>query len=260
MIKLFKLTPQKQKKSVPGYSIKVLLAVLSLYLLLNGCSKKVIEPIDTRQVTSTTGDYYLRAGDTLDIKFFTTPELDETVIIRPDGKISLQLIDDVKAEGLTCAELDKILTEKYESHLNRAILSVIVKDFEGQKVYIGGDVYRPGTIEITGRVNALQAIFEAGGFKDDAKKSKVVIISRGPKNQPVVRSVNLKKAIKGKLPENEYLLKPFDVVFVPKTGLAKTDIIASHVYRIISTRIWRGFTYETGENFSIDWDKVFYDY
>lgn len=227
--------------------------------LLNTCATKPVK-IDPRHVHSTTDNYYLRSGDTLDIKFFVTPELDETVVIRPDGKISLQLIDDIRAEGLTCEELDKALTEEYEKHLNKALITVIVRNFEGQKVYIGGDVIRPGIIEITGRVNALQAIFEAGGFKDDAKKSKVVIISRGPENQPVIRSVNLKKAIKGKLPENEYLLKPFDVVYVPKTGLAKTDIIASHIYRIISTRIWRGFTYETGENFQIDWDKVFYDY
>jgi len=236
----------------------------SLYLflsaiLLSSCATKPIK-INPRQIHSTTENYYLRAGDAIDIKFFVTPELNESVIIRPDGKISLQLIDDVRAEGLTVAELDELLTEEYEKHLNRALITVIVKTFEGQKVYIAGEVIRPGTIEITSRTNALQAIFEAGGFKDDAKKSKTIIISRGPENQPVIRVIDLKKALKGKLPENEYLLKPFDVVFIPKTGLAKADIVLQHIYRIISTRIWRGFTYETGENFQIDWDKVFYDY
>jgi len=80
--------------------------LILLTLLLHGCATtSEIAEIDTRQVDSSIEDYYLRAGDSIEIKFFITPELDDTITIRPDGKISLQLIDDIKAEGLTCESL-----------------------------------------------------------------------------------------------------------------------------------------------------------
>jgi protein involved in polysaccharide export with SLBB domain len=227
--------------------------ILLLAIQLNGCATTEIAKIDTRQVDSSIEDYYLRTGDILEIKFFTTPELDETLTIRPDGKISLQLIDDVRAEGLTCHELDKVLTKEYEKQLNRAVITVIARNAEGQNIYVAGEVIRPGEIQMTGKLSALQAIFSSGGFTDNARKAEVVIISRGPDNKPVARQVNLRKALKGELLENEYLLRPFDLVYIPKTRLAKTDDFTAHIYRIISPRIWRGLQYETGKSFQLDW-------
>ncbi len=219
--------------------------ILLLSIQLNGCATTEIAEIDARQIDSTIEDYYLRTGDILDIKFFVTPELNESVTIRPDGKISLQLIDDVRAEGFTCSELDKILTKEYENQLNKAIITVIVKNFEGQKIYIAGEIKGPGEIKMTGKLNALQAIFTSGGFTKDANRGEVVIISRGPDNKPVARKVNLRKALKGKLLENEYLLRPFDLVYIPKTRLANINDFTSHIYSIIPARIWRGLYYET---------------
>ena len=226
--------------------------ILLLVILLNGCATSEIVPIDTRQVDSTIEDYYLRAGDVLEIKFFTTPELNESVTIRPDGKISLQLIGDVRVEGFTGLELNKVLTKEYEKQLNRAIITVIVKDSAGQTIYVGGEVPVPRELIMTGKLNALQAIFKSGGFTRDANKSEVVIISRGPDSKPLARKVNLRKALKGKLLENQYLLRPFDIVYVPKTRLAKIDDFTTHIYRIIPNRIWRGFVYEPGSSFTID--------
>jgi protein involved in polysaccharide export with SLBB domain len=219
--------------------------ILLLAIQLNGCATTEIVPIDTRHVDSTIEDYYLRAGDVLEIKFFTSPELNESVTIRPDGKISLQLIGDVRAEGFTGLELNKVLTKEYENQLTNSSITVIVKNFEGQNIYIGGEVPSPRELKMTGKLNALQAVFRAGGFTKFANKGEVVIISRGPDNKPVARKVNLRKALKGKLLENEYLLRPFDIVYVPKTRLAKINDFTSHIYSIIPTRIWRGFVYQT---------------
>jgi len=230
----------------------IIIYILLLAIQLNGCATTEIAEINTRQVDSTTDDYYLRTDDILEIKFFTTPELDETVTIRPDGKISLQLIDDVKAEGLTCLELDKTLTKQYGKQLNNATLTVLVRDSIGQRIYVAGEVYRPGEIKMTGKLNALDAIFSSGGFKDDAKISEVVIISRGPENRPVARQVNLKKALKGKMLEDEYLLRPFDLVYIPKTRLRKINDFTAHIWSIIPPRIWRGFVYEAGSSVRIE--------
>ena len=241
-------------KNILYYIINVIY-ILLIAIQLNGCATTKtteITPIDVRQIDSTNEDYYLRAGDTLEIRFFITPELNTILTIRPDGYISLELLDDIKAEGLTVPELDEILTKEYEKQLNKAMLTVIVKDTAGQTFYVGGEVGAPKELTITGKINALQAIFRAGGFKVDANKSEVVIISRGPDHKPVARKVNLKNALKGKVPENEYLLRPFDIVYVPKTRLAEIDDFTAHIYRIIPNRIWRGFVYEEGSSFTVD--------
>jgi len=141
-----------------------------------------------------------------------------------------------------------------EKQLNRAIITVIARSYSGQKIYVAGEIFRPGEIEMTGRLNALEAIFRAGGFRvKTAKTSQVVIISRGPNNTPIARKVNLKKALKGDLPEKEYLLRPFDLVYVPRTGLAKAEDLSTQIMRTIPTRIWRGLKYEPDSSFEVIW-------
>jgi hypothetical protein len=150
--------------------------------------------------------YYLQPGNNLDIIFYNTPELDRNVTIRPDGKLSLPPLENSK----------------------------------GHKIYVCGEVNSPMTLYLDGKTNALEAIFNAGGFKEDAKLSTVMIVSKSADNQPMVRIVDLKKATKGELPESEYLLKPFDMVYVPKSKQAKDSQFISHIYDLVGL----GFTYE----------------
>src|SRR5210317_200131 len=99
--------------------------------------------------------------------------------------------------------------------------SVSMKSFGGQKVYVGGQVNAPGVITIAGRTTVAQAIFDAGGVRSDANISDILIISRGPDGRPVPREVNLKKALKGKLSEEEILVRSYDMIYVPKSALAR---------------------------------------
>ena len=222
---------------------------LSFIITLIGCGggKNISTPTPAQNSTVYKGvmdDYYLQPGDELEIKFFYNPELNENVLIRPDGKISLQLIDEIHAAGLTPAQLDKLLTEHYSTQLKQSVITVILKSFGGQRIYVGGEVNAPQVLTVVGKVNALQAIFDAGGLKNDAKLSSVIIVSRGADNQPFARKVNLKKALKGKISEEDYLLKPFDMVYVPKTNLAKADQFITHIYKFIPPRVGLGFQYE----------------
>jgi polysaccharide biosynthesis/export protein len=189
-------------------------------------------------------EYILQPYDVVEIKFLNNPELNDTVTIRPDGRISLQMIDEIRAAGLTPAQLDDLLTQKYNLLLNKAMITVVVRTFTSDRVYVGGEVNLPQVITLTGRMNALQAIFMAGGFKSDAKKSSVIIVSRGPDNRPVAREVNLKKAIKGTMGFEDYRLKPFDMVYVPQTTLAGMDQFMSHIWRLLPPQVGFGFTYE----------------
>ena len=231
------------KKKTITFNYLPFLVIISLI----GCGGKTLSPLPTESppvYKEVMKDYYLQPGDNLEIKFFYNPELNDEVTIRPDGKISLQLIDEIQAAGLTPTHLDEILTEKYSSQLKQTVITVILRSFEGQRIYVGGEVNSPQVINMVGRINALQAIFDAGGLRDDAKLSSVIIVSRGPDNRPLARKVNLKKALKGKLPEEDYLLKPFDMVYVPKTTLAKANQFITHIYRFIPPRVGLGFSYE----------------
>ena len=109
---------------------------------------------------------------------------------------------------------------------------------------MGGEVKLPNILYLTGKTNALQAIFNAGGFTADANLSTVMIVSKSVKNEPIAKIVDLEKALAGELPESEYLLKPFDMVYVPKTKLATAAGFVTRLYAFIPQRIGLNFQYE----------------
>jgi len=251
--------PQEIPKSKYSSSLKkhimtqdrLFLIVLSLlFFSLEGCASKTLKPDeqeiseDLPSFTNIVSHYYLQPGDTIKITFPLNPELNENVIVRPDGKISLQLIDEVEVAGLTPPQLEKLLNEKYQPYLKNPMVSVVIKSFGGQKVYVGGQVNSSGVINLRGSTNVVQAIFEAGGLRADANMSDVLIISRQPDGSPVAKKVNIKKALKGKLSEDELLLKPYDIVYVPKSVIVKANEFIYHLYNFIPPTIWFGFSYE----------------
>jgi len=163
------------------------------------------------------GDYRLMPGDQIEVKFFYHPQLNEILFIAPDGKISLQLIDEVLAAGLTVSQLDEVLTQEYSRYLKNCRLNVMVREYSGLKVYVGGEVGRPGFLSLKGNMTVLQSIVGMGGFKRSAKTENVVLIRKGPGGRPVAMTVDLKPVIAGENLENDAYLMPSDIVFVPKT-------------------------------------------
>ncbi len=224
--------------------------ILVLVFFLKGCGGKDLrpdsfpfseEPPSFKNITS---GFYIQPGDNFDITFHYNPELNESAVVRPDGRISLQLIDEVEAAGLTPLQLEQRINEKYSPYLRKPEVSLTIKSFGGQRVYVGGQVNSPGVINLKGRTSVVQAIFEAGGFRTDAQMSEVLIISRGADNSPVARKVDIKKAMKNELPQEETLLKPYDVVYVPKSAIVKANEFIYHIYRFVPPNIWFGFSYE----------------
>lgn len=197
-----------------------------------------------KSTAETNQEYILQLGDVIDIKLFYNPELNETVTIRPDGKISLQLVDEIEVLGLTPSELDKILTEKYSKILYKADVAVIVKQFTSQKVYVGGEVNLPGLIPYSGKLTSLQAIFQAGGFKITAKLKNIVILRNQGTEEPLFMTINLKEDLKKHTQHNDILLQPYDVVFVPKTSIAKINqFVDQYIRQLIPVTTTTGFSY-----------------
>ncbi len=233
-------------RSSVGGSAAAAFLLAALVICLAGCSHQPASPRLPAPPPGTgiIDEYILQPYDTLEIKFFYNPNLNETVTVRPDGMISLQMIDEVRAAGFTPSQLDTLLTQKYSLLLDQAMITVFVRSFNDQKIYVGGEVYSPRVIHLKERMNALQAVFMAGGFKPDADISEVVIISRGPDLRPVSRRVNLSRALKGRLAFEDYRLRAYDIVFVPKSSLAKASQFMTHIYSFLPRQVFLAFDYE----------------
>jgi protein involved in polysaccharide export with SLBB domain len=166
--------------------------------------------------------YLLGIGDEIEVKFYYHPELNERTIIRPDGKISLLLVDAVKAAGLTPEQLDGELTSLYSRKLERVDLTVIVREYTSQNAFIDGEINRPQPIPLEGNITLIQAIISAGGPKETAHMGKVLLIRPLDVEEFKVFEIDLQS------PEtwarNNILLKPLDIIYVPKTSIAKANI------------------------------------
>ncbi len=175
--------------------------------------------------------YVLQVGDELAIKFYTNPELNEDVKIRPDGMISLQLIDDVPAAGRTPAELDADLTKRYTGELADPQISVIVRTAALNRVYVDGQVGKPGTVVLAGGMTLYQALQEAGGLLEGAHRKQIILIRKGADGKPVGRSVDIRPIQDGWNPSVDVPLLPLDIVYVPRSKIAEVDLFVKQYIR-----------------------------
>ncbi|HYA42088.1 MAG TPA: polysaccharide biosynthesis/export family protein [Syntrophobacteraceae bacterium] len=169
-------------------------------------------------------EYRLAVGDKINIKLFYNPDLNQEVTVRPDGKISLLLVHEVDAVGLTPSELTKQLIENYGKYLQQPEVAVVVNSFAGQKVFVGGEVGAAGVKELVGPTTVLQVIAMSGGFRDTARLDEVIIIRRDENNKPFTIALDAKKAMKGIDLTQDIYVQPFDLVLVPKSNIADVDV------------------------------------
>lgn len=164
---------------------------------------------------------FLSPGDEIEIKFAYAEQFNELQTIRPDGKIELQFLGEVQVAGKTPAQLREELKERFATHLKHPQLAVIVRNFNEQRVYVGGEVNTPGMIPMPNRMTALEAIMEAGGFDfENARTSTVIIMRHDPEGKRQGYIVDLEPNLEGVLADAFYL-QPRDIVFVPRTTIRK---------------------------------------
>jgi protein involved in polysaccharide export with SLBB domain len=201
---------------------------LSLVIFLAACATPVHLPVPVyesqmNEALTPQADYKIQTGDQLDIKFFYNSELNESVVVRPDGRISLQLLGEIKVHDMTPSQLENLLKERYVSQLAKPEVAVIVRSFNMQKIFVDGHVVKPGALPLIGFMTVMQSISQAGGLKDGAKKKEILIIRRGDQGKPVVLKVNLSKAMSGKDMSQDIYLAPFDIVFVPRSAVGDVN-------------------------------------
>ena len=207
-----------------------LLAALAVLLAACGIQPPSTPPA-AGMATPEPGPYRIRVGDQLDVRFYQTPELNVTAIpVRSDGRISVELLGDVEAAGSTPDELTARLVQGYSRELEKPRITVIVRVFGGQ-VYVAGEVGKSGNVPYTDGLTALQAIAAAGGFTDNAEPSTVALLRRDPDGSWRGYSLALEATIAAADPTQDVVLRPSDIVYVPKSTIANVDLFVKQYIR-----------------------------
>lgn len=180
--------------------------------------------------TTTFGDrdprYRLQASDSLDIHYRYTPEFNQTVTIQPDGFVNLQIVGDLKLQGLTLDQAKAAILAKASQRLKDPEVTLVLKDFEKPYFVVGGEVTTPGRFEMRGTVTALQAIAMAGGFKTaSAKHSQVILFRRIGPDLAKTEILDLKAAMSTSNTEPLADLKSGDMLIVPQNKISKIERI-----------------------------------
>ena len=165
--------------------------------------------------------YRVNPSDILELTFALTPEFNQTVIVQPDGYISLRGVGDVSAAGQTLPELTESLKAAYSKILQDPEIAIDPKEFEKPFFTVGGQVGKPGKFDWYGDITLTQAIAIAGGFTEASKHSQVLLFRRVSDQWTEARIINVKKMMSARNLQEDPELKPGDMLFVPKNALSK---------------------------------------
>jgi polysaccharide export outer membrane protein len=166
--------------------------------------------------------YRIRIGDKLSVKFLYHPELNEpSVVVRPDGLINLSMIDEVPAKGLTVAELKAGIEKAYSEALLNPVVSINLIEYVAPRIYVGGQVAKPGSYDLRAGQTLMQAIILAGGFTREANRKMVLHARPAGEGKLKMTEFDVMRMLSNSKAAQEVLLQDGDYVFVPDSKLSK---------------------------------------
>ncbi len=196
--------------------------------MLGGCAQDLrITPTHVEGFAPWTQEpeaHRLAGGDELELRFVLNPELNERVVIGPEGQVTVPLLGPVDADGRTVPEFEAMLRRRYADMLRVPDVDVLVRGYGSERVFVGGEVRTPSVLTIDGQTDVLQGVLMAGGLLPTARADEVVLIRRRAGQPPMLRTVNLKALISTGAASEEVRLRPYDVVYVPRSGIAELDL------------------------------------
>ena len=190
-----------------------LLVALAVGALPTACASRAVPPPPEPDPMDL-DDYVIGPADQLRIDVWKNDELNVTVPVRPDGKISIPLLDDVQAAGLTPLELKEVLTQSLREYVENPDVTVMVAEVESPIVFLLGGVLRQGPVPLTHNLRVLDAISYAGGFTQFADRGDVRVLRRTP-NGLVEHRFDYDAYLDGDAPESNFLLERGDTIVVP---------------------------------------------
>lgn len=159
-------------------------------------------------------NYVIGPEDLLDVSVWKEPDLTRTVPVRPDGKISLPLLSDVQAAGQTPTQLAATITDNLKRYVTDPQVTVIVNAINSQRIYLLGEITRPGAYPLLPRMTVLQAISSAGGLTQYARAQRIYVLRESGNGQQRL-AFNYKDFLKGKDPQQNVVLKVGDTIVIP---------------------------------------------
>jgi polysaccharide export outer membrane protein len=164
--------------------------------------------------TPNDAEYKIGPQDVLKIDVWREEQLTRTVPVRPDGKVTLPLLNDVQAAGLTPMQLAGVLSEGLKKYVNNPLVTVTITEINSRRIYVTGEVARAGAFPLLPDMTVLQALTSAGGFTQFAKIKNIYVL-RTEGGKQVKHPFNYKDVINGKKPEDNIQLQAGDVIVVP---------------------------------------------
>jgi len=183
-------------------------------LIVTGLAAAPAPPNGRPAMVEPDGDYRIAAEDLLDIAVWNNTAISRTVPVRPDGKISLPLLNDVQAGGLTPMKLRDVVTKKLSEYVPAPEVSVIVREVRGAKVSVIGEIKTPGRYELRSRTTVLDAIAQAGSFSTFAARGQIFVLRLDGVTSKRI-PFNYNKVIAANGEHENFVLQPGDIVVVP---------------------------------------------
>jgi polysaccharide export outer membrane protein len=167
--------------------------------------------------------YVLRPGDTLDLEYRLTPELNQTVMVQPDGYVNLNVAGNVQVSGLTVDQAHDLIVQKDVVRLKDPELNLVLESFTHPYIVVAGEVAKPGSIELKENTTALGAILQAGGFTADAKAGQVIVFRKVNDSIAEVKILHLSRIHKTAQLEKDMAVQPGDMILVPRDRISNIE-------------------------------------
>lgn len=204
-------------------------------------------PASAQALASAQSVYRITRGDELNFRFIYTPELNIVAAVRSDGRLALPLLGDLRVEGLTIAELTERVQQGLAEQVRRPQVVINVQGTGSQRVFVGGEVVRPGVQPLVGPLTVLQAVMAAEGLREGAAPAQVLLLRRGAQGETQPIPVNLAQVMAGAPEARDLPLQPYDVVVVPRSGIANLNLwVDQYIRRALPIAL--GFSYTINRN------------
>jgi len=192
------------------------------------------------QAAQQSNRYSLQPGDEITVQYRYTPEFNQEVKVQPDGFVTLEIIGEVKLGGLSLTEARTLVAEKAGARLKDPVVTLTLKDFEHPYFVVAGEVPKPGKFEFREHITALQAVMLAGGFKEQAQTSQVLVIRKTGAERAEVKLLNLKRAARQGGEVEDMILQPGDMLMVPQNTITRVEryLKAANIGMFINPLQW----------------------
>jgi len=186
--------------------------------------------LEKRLSTEPKPEYQLGYGDVIEVKFFNNNQFNEQLIVRPDGRISMERVGDIIVSGLTPKQLSRKIEDAYGTFIKEPEVTVIVREFGGSQVYVLGEVEKPGAYPVHRKLSVIQSIAMAGGYKATAKLKSVILIRKTQAGVFSARRLNLSGLSAENIKRDDITVESLDIIYIPKTFIANVNTFIDQAF------------------------------